>query len=284
MSHLVSPDIETVIDSNGTILYVEHFRARDSARMAMILVHGFSAHCGPYRHVAAYFARLGVSVTQFDLRGHGRSEGARGHVMDFHDYVQDLACVTAWARTRSPTLPMAIVGHSMGATVALDLVVTGEAQGLPDFLVLLAPWLRLRMKVTPPEGVGIDGDIKALAFPNGMSAEDLSRNPVVRTAFRCDPMIHHVATMGWFMATLRAQARIQARASRLTLPTLMLLAGDDRIVDNEASLAFAERANPAIPTRTYEGLFHELYGEPEAKSVLQDVATWLLGRLEKQTA
>jgi acylglycerol lipase len=284
VSHAWSPDVETVLNSRGTALHVEHFSSRGPTKVSIVLVHGYSAHCGLYRGVGARLASHGLAVTQFDLRGHGRSEGARGHVMDFGDYVGDLGCVLGWARARTPNLPMSLMGHSMGATVALARVLDRTTQQLPDLLVLAAPWLKLRMKVSPPEHVGTDEGALALAFPNGMTGYDLSRNSVVRTAFDRDPLIHHVATMGWFMATLRAQARIQARANRLTTPTLMLLAGADRIVANEASQAFAERAGAAITVKTYEGLFHELYSEPESTSVLDDIAAWLLAGAEKKTA
>jgi alpha-beta hydrolase superfamily lysophospholipase len=251
--------------------------------MAMLMVHGFSSHSGPSRHVATYFAGLGIAVTQFDLRGHGLSQGARGHVLDFAEYVDDLASALSWARAREPNLPVVIMGHSMGALVALALVLEATEQS-PDFLVLSAPWLKLRMKVSQPTHAGTVGDTRSLAFPNGLVADDLSRNQRVRASFHQDPLIHHVATMGWFMATLRAQARVQARAGSLTVPTLMLLAGDDRIVANGACRAFAKRAKAMVCMRTYQGLFHELYAEPEAESVLNDIATWLWDRLEKRTA
>jgi hypothetical protein len=52
------PDLETTIARAGQALHVEHFRAQGSARLALVMVHGFSAHCGLYRHVGATWVPL----------------------------------------------------------------------------------------------------------------------------------------------------------------------------------------------------------------------------------
>jgi alpha-beta hydrolase superfamily lysophospholipase len=77
------------------------------------------------------------------------------------------------------------------------------------------------------------------------------------------------------MATLRAQARIRLRAKELGVPTLMVLAGNDRIVANEVNLTFAREAGPIVEVRTYPEVFHEMFLDPEADTVVADVSTWL---------
>jgi alpha-beta hydrolase superfamily lysophospholipase len=120
---------------------------------------------------------------------------------------------------------------------------------------------------------------------NGLLAENISRNPEVVAGFDKDPLVHHVASAGWFMTTLRAQAHLRTHAAELKVPTLMLLAGDDRIVANETSETFARDAGSTVEVRRYAGLFHELYLEPEAETVVTDIRQWLLAPLsEKQTA
>jgi alpha-beta hydrolase superfamily lysophospholipase len=122
-------------------------------------------------------------------------------------------------------------------------------------------------------------------MPNGLTAENVSRNPLVLAGFDKDPLVHHVATAGWFMATLRAQARIRLRAKELGVPTLMLLAGNDRIVANEANLAFAREAGPIVNVRNYPEVFHEMFLDPEVAVLLADISTWLAGgALDRKTA
>jgi lysophospholipase len=273
------PDVETSLVRGGLALHVEHYRPQDPARLALVMVHGFSAHCGLYRHVGRAFAASGIAVTQFDCRGHGRSQGRRGHVDGFTEYLDDLATVVDWARQQHPGLPWALQGHSLGGAISLAYVLDETRAGRPNRLVLAAPWLKLRLSVPAPKQMA--ANLAAAVYPtltmaNGLRAEDVSRNPLVLAGFDKDPLVHHVATAGWFMATLRAQARIRACAEKLRLPTLLLLAGEDRIVANQANLALAAAAGANVEVRSYANLYHELFLEPEADTVIADIASWLL--------
>jgi lysophospholipase len=274
-----APEVEIALARPTAKLHVEHYLARAETRQNAIFVHGYSAHCGLYRHVGAALAAAGIAVTLFDCRGHGRSQGRRGHVADFAEYVDDLVAVAEWACARNPGLPWTLITHSFGGTIALDFLLDERRAGKPSRLVLAAPWLKLRMDVAAPKRLAAKVAAKVaptLSMPNGLRAEEISRSPSARLNFATDPLIHHLATAGWFMATLRAQARIRLRAGKLTVPTLLLLAGEDRIVANESNRALAAAAGGPVETRVYDELFHELFLEPEADAVLADVAAWLL--------
>ena len=280
--------METSLQHAGCTIHVEHYRARGETRLSLVMVHGYSAHCGLYRHVGTAFASAGIAVTQFDCRGHGRSSGRRGHIVDFDEYVNDLAAVAEWARQQDPGKPWDLLGQSMGGAVSLAFVLTRTKTEGPGRLVLPSPWLKLKMKVPAPKQMA--ANVAARVFPtftmpNGLTAENVSRNPLVLAGFDKDPLVHHVATAGWFMATLRAQARIRLRAKELGVPTLMLLAGNDRIVANEANLAFAREAGTIVEVRTYPEVFHEMFLDPEADAVVADISTWLVGgTLDRKTA
>jgi alpha-beta hydrolase superfamily lysophospholipase len=84
-----------------------------------------------------------------------------------------------------------------------------------------------------------------------------------------------VATPRWFNEVRAAQAHILQSAVELKTPTLMLLASEDRIVSNDAALAFARAAGPTVELKQYEGLFHELFLEPERDVVIADLVRWL---------
>ncbi len=274
------PDLETTLAREGLLLHLEHYRPRTEPQLSLVMVHGFSAHCGLYRHVGTTFADQGIAVTQFDCRGHGRSQGRRGHVDDFGDYLEDLGAVAAWARERYPALPWVLLGHSLGGTISLAFLLEGQSRAAPEALVLVAPWLKLQMKVGAPKRLAANVAARVLptlTMDNGLRGENVSRNPLVLAHFDHDPLVHHVATAGWFMATLRAQARIRARAGALRARTLLLLAGADRIVANQANHAFAQAAGTVVEVHEYPGLFHEVFLEPEAPMVLADIARWLGG-------
>jgi alpha-beta hydrolase superfamily lysophospholipase len=209
-------------------------------------------------------------------------------VDDFGDYLDDLAMIIEWARQRNPALPWALVGHSLGGAIVSTYVLDEKRVDKPSRLVLAAPWLKLKMEVPAPKRLAANVVAKVyptLSMANGLLAENLSRNPEVVAGFNSDPLVHHVASAGWFMTTLRAQAHLRTHAAELKVPTLMLLAGEDRIVANETSETFARDAGNIVEIRRYAGLFHEIYLEPEAEAVVTDIRQWLLSPIpEKQTA
>ena len=115
---------------------------------------------------------------------------------------------------------------------------------------------------------------------NGIKGEDISRTPEVRAGFWSDPLIHHVATSRWYNEARAAQARVMAAAGALRTPTLILLAGQDRLVSNEATLQFARTAGPMAELKVYDNLFHEMFLEPERDEVIRDLLRWTTAKLD----
>ena len=119
-----------------------------------------------------------------------------------------------------------------------------------------------------------------LAMSNGVKAADVSRTPEAQAGFDADPLVHHVATSRWFNETLAAQARVMEAAPRLTTPTLMQLAGDDRLVSNDAALQFARDAGSIVEVKVYDNLFHEMFLEPERDAVIAELIRWTTDKLD----
>jgi len=276
-----SPDAEETLTAfDGLKLHVEAFDATLPARATVVMVHGFSAHCGMFRHVSAALARAGFAVTAFDCRGHGRSQGRPGYVRRFSDYADDLGRVIARARERSPGLPLAVAAHSHGVAVTLDYLFRGV--GTFDAFVAAAPYLDLKMKVplykrmlSPVLGVLWP----TLTMSNEIALDVTCSNPEARAVMAADPLVGHVATPRWFNEVRATQARLRASASALKVPTFMPVAGDDRLVDSVAAIAFAKAAGPIVDLKVYEKLFHELYLEADRDVVIADVVDWLGSRL-----
>jgi alpha-beta hydrolase superfamily lysophospholipase len=262
----------------GVELHVEHFLPASPARLVLVTVHGYGAYCGIYRHVAGAMLTHGIAVTQFDCRGHGLSQGRRGHVERFDDFHADLGLVVRRARELSPEIPWALMGHSLGGAIVLDHVLRRRSDPQPDRLVAVAPWLELKLKVSMPKRAAAEVFSRltpTLTMSNGLKGEDLSRSPEVVANFFRDPLVHHVATAGCVAAILRTQAALRTMAAELKVPTLFLVAGQDRIVSTDATLAFAQAAGKIAEVQQYPALFHEMFLEPEREQVVNDIATWL---------
>lgn len=265
----------------GCRLFWRAWPAASAPRGRAVLVHGANEHSGRYGEVAAFLGRLGFEVVAYDQRGHGRSEGERGHVDRFEAYLEDLDRVVAagpGAGRVPPGSPVLLVGHSMGGLVAFSY-----AAARPErvrALVLSGPWFALRMRVgwlerlLAPVGARW---LPRLRRPAGIRPEDLSRDPAVARAYREDPLVGATVTARWFVECSRAARRArEGLAGELAVPVLFLLGEDDPIVDPEAARAvYRAVRHPCKALRSYPGRRHEVFNEWGREEVFADVAAWL---------
>ena len=279
---------ETIVTADGLSLHVERFVPSAPPSGALVMVHGFSAHIGNYRHVAKAAADAGLAVTLFDYRGHGQSQGRRGHVDRFSDFVADLDQAIAGARALWPGIPLSLAGHSHGALISVAyLLEPGDRHGRLTrpgdirSLVCVAPFFAVRMPV-PAIKRALARPLgrlwPTLAMGNGIKGAEISRTPEVQTGFYTDPLLHHVATPRWFNEVRATQAWALANARELATPTLILMAGEDRLVSNEATQAFAQAAGPIAEVKRYDKLFHEMFLEPEHAEVIADLVRWTIDK------
>ncbi|MEW9622984.1 alpha/beta hydrolase [Rhodanobacter geophilus] len=247
------------------------------ARGGVLLVHGLGEHAGRYANLARWFNAHGYAVRAWDQRGHGESPGPRGVLSHADDLLADLSVVHAdYARTlgRAPLL----LGHSMGGLVALRAVL--DERVTPQALLLSSPALRShaspglrRLAATLAQL------LPSLRLRNGLDLERLSHDPQVVAAYRDDPLCHDRVSPRLADFIFRAGATCIADASRLEVPTLLLVAGDDALVDASGSRDFSAAAahTKKLTTRYFAGLYHELFNEaePGRGQVLRQLEDWL---------
>lgn len=252
---------------------------RDNRRV-VVLVHGLAEHMGRYDHVAAALCGAGWRVLGVELRGHGQSEGKRGHVMAWSEYRQDVAAAMAHAEG-----PCYLLGHSMGGLVVLDLLREhtrrGEAADI-GAVVLSNPCLGLAVR-PPGWKKALSGLVSSIApatsFGNEIDPNLISRDPEVVAAYVADPAVFSTVTARWYTEMVAAMARVHAQCDHLRTPVLLLTSDHDRLCDPAAARAWAARCPDAVQERRYPELFHELLNEPEKDRILTEVMVWLGERL-----
>ena len=258
--------------------------AAPTPRGTVVVLHGYCEHRGRYRHVAAHLNRHGYNVLVGDLRGHGESGGPRGFVNRFSDYLADTqAFLTEAAAQFKPSGGPAaakpiLLGHSMGGLVGLQFALN-HPEALRA-LALSSPFLGLKIIVPGwKRTLGLVASVISpkLRLPSGLGSADLSHDPEVGRRYDADPLVTHDATARWFTETTAAQDDLRARAGRVRVPTLMQVAGDDRIVDAEVSQVMFDRLGASDKNLTvYPGLFHEIFNEVDRERVLADLTNWLV--------
>jgi alpha-beta hydrolase superfamily lysophospholipase len=247
---------------------------------AIALLHGYGEHCGRYAHVCNRLAEDGVVVCGRDLTGHGARSEPRGAVRRFTDYHADVAAIAADATAAAAGAPVFLLGHSMGGLLACHWLLHHPQHQFAG-LILSSPFLGVAMYVNPVKrmlGHALSRLLPWVSLPSQMRTEDVCRDRAIRTQSDNDPLNHRVANARWFTEALTAMALVQKRAPELALPTLVLYAERDRIVD----AAQTRRLLGNVSSSSWRAVgfpqaAHELFNEPAAEraQVFEHLSTWL---------
>ena len=270
---------------DGVHLAVQDWEAEPGAplRAVVLLVHGLGEHAGRYDDMADHLSAWGFGVRGYDHYGHGESAGARGTLTSIGRLEDDLVDVLDDTRSRlDPGVPLVLLGHSLGGLVAAHAVATGRVR--VDGLVLsspaldpgLTPFQRLLLAVLPR----IAPD---LGLPNGLDVAALSHDAAVVAAYRADRRVHNRISPRLAQYIAWASAETRAAAPRWRVPTLLLYAGSDRLVDPKGCAAFAAAApRDVVESQAYPALYHEIFNEIGREAVYARLRAWLDTRFPRR--
>ena len=280
---LIPSTLTTFTASDGENLAVQDWPLPqgEPCRGTVLLVHGLGEHVGRYDALARRLNDWGFAVRGYDQYGHGESAGPRGGLTSDMRLLDDLADLVDATRARMPAgQPLVLLGHSMGGLVASRFV---SLHLRPvDALVLSSPAL--------DAGLGAVQKLLLVTLPrlapnlrvgNGLDAQYLSHDSAVVAAYLADPLCHDriSARLARFIAD--GGPATVARAAHWSVPTLLMWAGSDKLVNPAGSRAFAAAAPKAVVhSHCFEPLFHELFNEsPElAEPVFDLLRQWLVRR------
>lgn len=272
-------DTREVEAADGTKLFLHCWRlsAGTEKKGSVLLVHGLGEHGGRYGHVAHLFNELGFEAWANDHRGFGRSDGARARIPETNSLIEDTRMIYERLQQESGSLPI-LLGHSMGGAIAARAVTGGWIT--PRALVLSSPALKSRIgSFLRGVASGLEKLVPNIAMPHGLPLHKISHDPEVLADAVGDPLNHALISPRITMFILNAGEAAIRDAGKLTMPTLVQAAGDDRLVDPEGAKEFAASAPPALCTlKLYPGLWHEIYNEREDDRdiVLADLKDWLM--------
>jgi alpha-beta hydrolase superfamily lysophospholipase len=265
--------------SDGIKIFYRQYQA-EAERARMVIAHGVGEHSGRYGNVIERVIPQGISVWVPDHRGHGQSDGKRGHVLNFVQYLTDLRLTVELAKKDMPgEMPCFLLGHSMGGLIALYF-----AQRYPELIdgvVASSPCLGMVIEI--PAVKKVLGSFMSYVWPgmtmgSGLDATKISRDENVVSTYEKDPLVHDRVSARFFTELLAAVESVNQQASSLNVPVLMQVAGEDYLVDADSSKHFFEKLTLEDKTlHLYDGMYHEIYNAPQDQKerVLDDLEAWL---------
>ena len=271
--------LKGVRDSN---IYYQYWLPEETPKALLIVVHGLAEHSGRYMNVVNRFVPSGYAVYGIDHIGHGKSDGKRVYVKRFQDYINTLRIYIETIHDWQPGIPLFMIGHSMGGLIGAAYLL--EHQHELSGAVFSGPGIKVPDSISA--SVILAGKMLSLVFPKTgilqLDANGVSKDPSVVAAYVNDPLVYTgkiTARLGAEM--LKTMQDVTEKANKISLPITIVQGGNDLLVDpNGAQLLYDLVSSADKTIKIYDGLYHEVFNEPEREQVLNDVQKWLEARLD----
>ncbi len=241
------------------------------------LIHGLGEHSGRYADLADRLCEAGYHLASFDLRGHGLSEGQRGHTPCFDYMLDDINLFSVEATQRfEGKLPFFLYGHSLGGNLVLNYALKNKVDYVG--VIVTSPALST---TTPPPKIKIAlaklmvKVMPAFSLKNGLETAALSRDEAIVKAYTNDVYVHDTLSARLGMDLLESGQYALNNAVQWTLPLLLMHGTADRITSPEASKQFAEAAGKQVQLVLWEGYYHELHNDFSKEPVIDKLIHWL---------
>ncbi|POP53918.1 alpha/beta hydrolase [Zhongshania marina] len=271
----------TLSSNSGCRIYTQNWQPSDEPKAVLILVHGLAEHSNRYVGIANYFTEQGYAVYALDHEGHGHSQGLRGYINSFDDFLTTLDQYLNNIANQHPGKKLFLVGHSMGGVISSAYLL--EHQQKLAGCILSGAALATGDVISPVQKVVLNTLSKVLPkLPVlQLEANDVCHDPAVVEAYKNDP---HVFTgkirVRLITEILRTADRVLKNAANISLPMLILHGGDDKMASPSGSeKLYAGISSSDKTLKIYPGLYHEIFLEPEKLEIYATIHTWLEQKL-----
>ncbi len=270
----------------GADIYYQYWLPEHEPKAILLIAHGVAEHSSRYANLVNHFIPLNYAVYGIDHIGHGKSAGKRVFVKQFHDYTKPLKKYFDIILDKHPDKPIFLIGHSMGGLISAAYLL--EHQDGLSGAVFSGPGIKVPDNIS--KAVIFAGKILSAIIPGAgvvqLDIEGISRDKAVIDAYINDPLVYKgkiTARLGAQM--LATMSKVTKQAAKIKLPIMILQGSDDKLVDPEGAKLLYDLAGSKDKTiKIYDGLFHEVFNEPEHKQVLDDVEAWIKAHLDKNVS
>lgn len=261
--------------NDGLGLFAREWRPEGDVKAVVCVLHGLGEHGGQYEEVARGLAEASVALIAIDLRGHGRSDGQRGHTPSYAALLDDVDALLAGASERHPEAPRFLYGHSLGGNLVLNHALRRQ----PDIAGVIAtsPWFSMtkdlawykRVLATLLEPVW-----PTLSFSTGSGGDEI----LDEVGFRRNvDLYHNLISLRLLMGMRRAGVWAVRNAGQMKLQTLLIHGVADPITDPHSSLRFAQGAGVLCRAIFQPGVGHNPHEEDE--STIPTIVEWVTAHI-----
>ena len=260
---------KNILSKYGYKLFLKSWPTDKTPSHNILIIHGLGEHSGRYDEFANFFLKKNIGVFAFDLVGHGKSEGVKGHVSKIQNFIDDIEEVLIIIRKKYIDIPIVLFGHSLGGCLALNYLIERKSKEINSAIVS-SSWIITEVKL--PKYLLRFQHILGVIFPrlrlsNRLNPNDLSKDTEIVKNYINDPYVHDRISLNLFKEVNKGIKKIKKEVYKLNLPILLTHGKKDKIISYKGS----ELLNKKIPhskLKIFENIFHEPHNDLEKKEVL----------------
>jgi alpha-beta hydrolase superfamily lysophospholipase len=265
--------------NDGIEFFARGWEPDTRPKAVVALIHGLGEHSGRYEHVAKALTDAGYVLASFDLRGHGKSTGPRGHFPSIDTVMQDIHEFFVFLTHRHPDFPQFIYGHSLGGLLTLTYALKNK----PKLKGVIASSSGLRTPLTEQKlkllMVKLLGSLlPATLIPSGLESATISQDQAVIDRYDKDPLVHDRLSLAFGKASLSALDYVWGHAQEFSLPLLLMHGTGDKATYSHGSADFSKlvaKNNPDVTLKLWDGMYHELHNESVKEQLFKFIIDWL---------
>jgi alpha-beta hydrolase superfamily lysophospholipase len=278
------PRYEMIPAHDGALIHTARFEPEGEPAGVIHFLHGFGEGVEHYERTADFFTRNGYACVAHDLRGYGKMpyktrrerQAARGIAPGYESFLEDLQTIKCHIDQWYPGLPAILFGFSMGANIIINYLLKCSQEQY-DKVILESPWLRLYRPLPDfaeamANYIGkISPNLRGFVF---LKLHCLSRDMEKMNRLKACNIYHNRISFRLYSEMAAAGEYAIQNAARITVPVLLLCAGQDKIVSPMAIREFSKVTNENITFIEYPDGYHYLHLDIIGDNVLKDILSF----------
>lgn len=265
-----------ILNSSGKKIFFREWKIKGQPKKNILIIHGLGEHSGRYKEFAEFYIKKGIGVYALDLQGHGKSEGKRGHIKSFEEYLDSIENLLIFIRKKFLDTPIILFGHSLGGLIGLNFLIERESKEI-ESAVISSPWIETAIKI-PEYLIIIQKNLKrvfpSLRLNNRLISNHLSKNKDIVSEYDKDELVHNKISLKLYSEVMRSIDNVKEKASRIKIKILLYHGKSDKIISSNGTLKISKQLKKH-KIKLYENVYHEPHNDLEKEEIYQDILEFI---------
>jgi len=266
---MVNQHFENII-SNKKNIFLRSWPSNNDPIYNIIIIHGLGEHSGRYKEFASFFIKKNIGVFSFDLIGHGKSDGLKGHISNIKDFTDSIEEVLIQVRKRFINTPIIIFGHSLGGCLALNYLIERKSKEI-SLAIISSAWIETEIQI--PKYLLIIQRVIHTLFPkvrlsNRLDTKDLSKDIKIIDKYKNDPLVHDRISLNLLSEINKTIEKIKNKDYNIEIPVLIIHGKKDKIISYKGSELINKKIKDS-KLKLYDNVYHEPHNDNEKKEILE---------------